>query len=108
MPMASHEGSFVRWQAITIAQLGFTSNLMLTLAVATLGFSLTLVKDDDITTCCWPKYLLVLSILGLLISLAFGIWCALNRLASFRETAQIARGREKLPTMTSEQMKEDK
>jgi hypothetical protein len=49
----SSEGSFVRWQAITIAQLGFTSNLILTLAVAALGFALTLVKDSDvIASCC--------------------------------------------------------
>jgi hypothetical protein len=102
--MASHEGSFVRWQAITIAQLGFVSNLILTLAVAALGFALTLVKDNDvIASSCWARCVLVFSIIGLAISLALGIWCALNRLADFRMTAQIARGRETLPTMTSEQ-----
>jgi uncharacterized membrane protein len=106
--MSSHEGSFVRWQAITIAQLGFTSNLILTLAVASLGFSLTLVKDNDFTSSCWARCLLVISIVGLLIALALGIWCALNRLADFRMTAQIARGREKLPTMTSEQGNADR
>ena len=49
----------------------------------------------------------MLSIVGLLLSLALGIWCALNRLADFRMTAQIARGREKLRTMTSEQERLD-
>src|SRR5258708_26045545 len=102
------EGSFVRWQAITIAQLGFTSNLILTLAVGALGFALTLVKDADVIASCWARCLLVLSIVGLLISLALGIWCALNRLADFRMTAQIARGREKLPTLASEQGKANK
>ena len=106
--MTSHEGSFVRWQAITIAQLGFTSNLIITLATATLGFALSLVKDADITASCWATCLLALSIVGLLISLALGIWCALNRLADFRMTAQIARRREKLPTMSSEQDNADR
>jgi len=103
--MASHEGSFVRWQAITIAQLGFTSNLILTLAVASLGFSLTLVKDNDVTSYCWARCLLVFAIIGLLASVALGIWCSINRLADFRKTAQIARGREKLRAITSEQDK---
>ena len=102
--MATHEGSFIRWQSITLTQLGFVTNL----AIATLGFALTLVKDPDVIASCWARCLLVLSILGLLVSVAFGIWCALNRLADFRKTAQNARDRQKLLTMTSEQGKVDR
>jgi len=105
--MAPHEGSFVRWQAISIAQLGFTNNLIITLAAATLGFSLTFLKDNDVVASCWAKCLLVLSIFGLLVSLAIGLWCALNRLLDFRQTAQNARLRERLGAITSEQKKVD-
>ena len=38
---------FVRWQSITIEQLGYTVNLIPGLAVGSLGFSLTLLKDKD-------------------------------------------------------------
>ena len=88
------EGSFIRWQAIAIAQLGYAVNLILTLATASLGFAVALIKDKDFTPGCWSKCLLVLSQLSLLASVALGIWCVINRLLDFRKTKDNARDRE--------------
>ena len=90
------EGSFVRWQSIRITQFGHVTNLILTFATASLGFALTLLKDSRIgyiscSFCIW-----VLAVVTLLGSIAVGIWCSINRLHDFRETAQIARKREEM------------
>lgn len=45
--MAHSEGSFVRWQATAIAQLGYAVGLILSFAGASLGFALSVVKDKD-------------------------------------------------------------
>src|SRR5690242_1675012 len=49
---STHEGSFVRWQKITIAQLGYAINLILGLGTATLGFSFVLLKGDELAPGC--------------------------------------------------------
>ncbi|MEQ1883722.1 MAG: hypothetical protein ABL967_01585 [Bryobacteraceae bacterium] len=91
------EGSFVRWQCIRIAQFGHVANLILTFAVASLGFSVTLLQDlrhgrsAPCLLCIWA-----IADFALLGSIALGILCAMNRLWDFRETAQIARRREDL------------
>lgn len=56
--MAQSEGSFVRWQAITLTQFGYAVNLILTFAAASLGFALTLVKNQHFAPAtggepCW-------------------------------------------------------
>ena len=91
--MAQSEGSFVRWQAITITQFGYAVNLMLAFAAASLGFALTLVKDQHFVPGCWGRALLVISALSLIVSLSVGVWCVINRLHSFRTTERIARER---------------
>jgi hypothetical protein len=59
LPMAHSEGSFVRWQGIAVNQLGFANNLFLTFATASLGFTLTLVTDEAVTSSCWARSFLV-------------------------------------------------
>jgi len=86
--------SFVRWQATTLAQLGYAINLILSLATASLGFALTLAKDRDYASGCAARCLWLLSVLFLLASVAAGMWCVVNRLHDFRETKDIARDRE--------------
>jgi uncharacterized membrane protein YbhN (UPF0104 family) len=94
--MANSEGSFIRWQTTALAQLGHVSNLILSFATASLGFSLALVKDEHYLPSGATKGLWIAAVLLLAISIILGIWCALNRLADFRETAQNARDRERL------------
>ena len=88
------EGSFIRWQDITIRQMGYTINLILGLAAATLGFAITLLKEDIFFLSCWGKCFFDIACLSFLFSIGFGIWLVLNRLKDFRVTMRIARRRE--------------
>src|SRR6266496_3651530 len=94
--MPHSEGSFIRWQAITITQLGYAVNLILGSATASLGFALTLAKDKEYAPGCWGKCLWGFSVLLLLISVALGLWCVINRLRDFRKTKDIAKDREEM------------
>jgi hypothetical protein len=87
-------GAFVRWQTLTIAQVGYAINLILSLATASLGFSLALVKDKDFGPSFWGKLPIDLSIAFLMISVLAGLICVINRLLDFRKTASIAQDRE--------------
>lgn len=93
--MPNSEGSFIRWQGIAITQMGYAVNLMLTFAAASLGFTLTLFKDPSRRQHCWGRCFIVFAAVALTASIAIGLWCVLNRLRDFRESAQIARRRER-------------
>ena len=94
--MANTEGSFIRWQTITLTQLGYAVNLILSFATASLGFSLALAKDEGYRPNSSAKCLWLVAVLLLMTSIAFGIWCVLNRLADFRKTTQNAKDRDAL------------
>lgn len=89
------KGSFVRWQAVTIAQLTYAANLLLTFAVATLGFQVALLAGEKFSLpASWQKCLFSVSLLLLGTSILFGLWVVVNRLRSFRATMRAARSRE--------------
>lgn len=88
------KGSFVRWQSVTIGQLTYAVNLILGFAVATLGFQITLLFNDKFHPLGWQKCTFLLSMLVLLSSICFGLWCVINRLRDFRATTKVARMRE--------------
>lgn len=90
----NEQQSFVRWQGITIKQLSFVNNLLIGLATGMLAFHTQLAFDDKSSVTAVDKWLVVLSIVFLFLSLAIGCYLALNRLCSFRITAQVARKRE--------------
>lgn len=94
--MATDEpkGSFVRWQSITIAQFTYSVNLILGLAVAALGFQVTLLLNDKFNPVTWQKCAFSVSMLLLLLSIVLGILCVVNRLRDFRATRRAARMRE--------------
>ena len=87
----SNDRPFVRWQRITLTQLGTVNATVLSLAIAALGFGLT--QKSPISGCelCALRGGLVL----LVVSVVFALWCALTRLWDFRKTAQKARLDEK-------------
>src|ERR1700730_7532256 len=90
------EGRFTRWQSITIAQLGYAINLILTFDAASLGFVLSITKDTtQLATNCWARHLLLFSVVLILLSMAAGLWCIINRLIDFRKTESIARDKER-------------
>lgn len=90
-------GSFVRWQAITIAQLTFAINIVLGFTGASLAFGVPLLVDGRLPSYTWARYVFAFSLVVLLISMALGVWCVVNRLRHFRTTAQVARKRERRP-----------
>ena len=94
MPQDKPKGSFVRWQAITIAQLTYSVNLILGFAVAALGFEVALLLNQQFSPIGWQKCAFFLSIVILLLSSGLGIWCVINRLRAFRATMKVARMRE--------------
>jgi hypothetical protein len=89
------QGGFTRWQSITITQLGYAINLILSLATGSLGFSLSLTSREALATSCPARRFLLLTVAALLTSVGLGIWCVLNRLHDFRETERIARDKER-------------
>jgi uncharacterized membrane protein YbhN (UPF0104 family) len=89
------EGSFTRWQSITIAQLTYAINLVLAFSVTALGFQITILLDEKFNPVSWQKCAFLLSLVILLASVGLGIWCVINRLRDFRATTKVARMREK-------------
>lgn len=94
IPQDEPKGSFVRWQSITIAQLTYSVNLVLGLAVAALGFEIALLLNQQYSPIGWQKCAFFLSVLLLFLSSGLGIWCIINRLRDFRATMRAARMRE--------------
>jgi hypothetical protein len=90
-----HRESFVRWQAISITQLGYVIGLLLSIAIAMLGFAFTQVKDASWSPTPCEKFVFSAGLVLLIFSIAFALACAINRLCDFRETTKIARDREK-------------
>ena len=89
----SKNESYVRWQGRTIEQMGYAINTILIVTMASVGFSVSQLLRPDIYYCasCYIKNgVIVLFICIILIMLLI-----LNRLIDFRETAKIARKREK-------------
>lgn len=80
---------FTRWQGITITQLSYSINLILTFSVAALGFGVSLSLSDNFKPTPCQAYAFFTSLIILLISGAFGIWCTINRLRDFRATQKI-------------------
>lgn len=94
MPREEPKGSSVRWQSITIAQLTYSVNLALGLAVTSLGFNVVLLLNERFHPTTWQKWSFSASMLALLLSIGLGIWCVVNRLRDFRATTNAARLRE--------------
>jgi hypothetical protein len=94
MPKEEPRGRFVRWQSITIAQLTYCVNLILGMAVAALGFQVALLLNDKFNPIAWQKCAFSVSMLLLILSIALGIWCVVNRLRDFRATTKAARMQE--------------
>jgi hypothetical protein len=86
---------FIRWQAVTVAQLSYSINLILTFTVAALGFGASLLLKEPFQPGSWPLRLLLLSLLLLLAAGGLGVWCTINRLRDFRATTKITRLRTK-------------
>lgn len=92
--MSDNNGSFIRWQKITIEQLTYSINLILGLSVAILGFQIDILFNDYPIFQKIQKCLYGTSAVVITMSVLFGLWCVCNRLLDFRETMHIARDKE--------------
>lgn len=73
--------SFVRWQATTLKQLGFATNLILTFSVAVLGYEVVLLLNGSLGVSSFlPKFGFLLSLATIVVSIGLGIWLTINRL----------------------------
>jgi nitrate/nitrite transporter NarK len=88
-------GSFVRWQERTIAQLSQAMNLLLTLAVGALGFSVSLLLNPLYIPACVEKAAFTVSLFALLVSVMAGIVATCLRVHDFRTTRAITRERQR-------------
>lgn len=84
---ADRHSRVVRWQGHSVAQLGFVNNTVLALTTASIGFAVSRELSG------WQSCLLVIGIVCLVSSAGLALWCAVNRLEDFRESAQLARRR---------------
>lgn len=101
MSSAEDQDSFVRWQALTIAQLTQAVSVVLGLAVASLGFDVSLLTSSDFKPISWQKCAFGAALLSLLASIALGAWCVINRLRDFRLTMWSARDRASNPSVAA-------
>lgn len=79
---------FVRWQGYLINQLTFTLNLFLGLAVGSLAFSITLIKDKEFLLSGCPKLIFKISLISLCFSIVFSCCAVVSRLLDFRFTVK--------------------
>lgn len=84
-----HE-AHIRWQGITITQLGHVVNLLIAFSAATLGYVVNLVVGGQINV-SWELCLAVATIFA---AICAGIFTNYSRLQDFRHSARAARCRE--------------
>lgn len=84
-----HE-AHVRWQGVTITQLGHVVNLLITFSVATLGYVVNLALTGQIKVGLELRF----ACYTLLAAIAAGIITNFSRLRDFRHSARAARCRE--------------
>src|SRR4051812_5782586 len=85
--------SFIRWQKLSIEQLGQTVNLFLTLAIAELAFATKLVIDSKANLPPWAATGFRNSLMAIASATVFGILAILSRTADFRHTVGAAKAR---------------
>lgn len=93
-PTKKNRESSIRWHGRTIKQFGYALNLILGLSVAALGFELSYLLNSESRMGGWQNCLFVISMSFLLLSIAVGLLCVVNRLRDFRATTETARKRE--------------
>ena len=94
--MSDKNESFIRWQGRSLEQLGKTINLILGLSLATMGFTIAKILDKGFQfVSCSSKIAILTGCFIILVTITILLWVTLNRLKSFKTTAQIARKREK-------------
>ena len=90
----------IRWQDISLTQLGYTNNILLSLTIGFLAFAF---DKEFLTTLSFSKDSIfnlkmcfyILTILSLLISIGYGVLTSISRLYDFRITRHIVLTRQR-------------
>ena len=94
--MTDHQKErFIRWQGRSLEYLAYAINLFLGLAIAAIGFEISLLQSSTFILTDWQKCTFSISLLSILISSGLGIACVLNRIKDLRNTTTIARKKSK-------------
>lgn len=88
-----YKDRIVRWQQLSIKQLSFVNNLILTLSLLFFGFSINynFLKFNDNK---WLFLFQITSLLMLSLSFVLGVYTAISRLYDFRLTTELLRKRK--------------
>lgn len=86
---------FIRWQAHSLEYFAYAINLFLGLAIAAIGFEMSLLQSSTFILTGWQKCTFSVSLFSILISSGLGIACVLNRIRDLRDTTTIARKKSK-------------
>ena len=90
-----HHDARVRWQETSMKQFTYVNYLVLTLSLAALGFTISLLFEDNVSKVIPFVYNHRASLLIFALSIVVGIICSIARLYDFRWTAKIARLKNK-------------
>jgi hypothetical protein len=96
--MPEDDDKYHWWKKIAVDQLTYSINLILTFAIAGLGYCFTLLKDKDFCPSGYAKGTMILSLIVLALSAVSGFVCNLLRLLDFRATARRAAKHQDAPT----------
>ncbi len=88
--MITQDDRFQRWQKITLDQMGYALNLILTFALAGLGYWFALLKDRDFCPTPTARSMFLICLVALSICAIAGFASVLNRLRDFRMTTRRA------------------
>lgn len=100
------DGSFIRWQDISIRQLGFTTNLVLTIDIAIVGFVMSKIIDPLFILPCNGKALFTIGLFILSLCFIAGIVINITRLYDYRLTAKTARKRTTDPNAQLDELRQ--
>jgi len=98
--LSDYKERYIRWQGISLTQLGYTNNILLSL---TIGFLAIAFDKDYLNTLSFSKdsffnlkmCFYFLTILFLLLSIVYGVLTSLSRLYDFKITQQIVLTRQR-------------
>ncbi|MFA6414633.1 MAG: hypothetical protein WC217_02085 [Candidatus Paceibacterota bacterium] len=90
--MDKDDDRFVRWQQLSISEMGKTISLFLGIAFATIGFVVSqLISADFIFRNYWDKFLFSFGSVVLLAHIVVSLILTLNRLKDFKLTTKVVR-----------------
>lgn len=94
--MDEDDNRFVRWQQLSISEMGKTVSLFLGISFATIGFVVSQITSADFSfRNYWDSFFFSFGSVVLFVHIVVSLVLTLNRLKDFKLTAKIAKASEK-------------